>query len=199
MLKKKRGSPSPERDPVSVGFLHTPNFAAFWPKPRKKRILGQCAGIMQTVLHLTPPLQMSGSCPKPKKNIEKSKDSGTMCWYHANLSLLHSGQNRGKKNSGTMYWYHANSSPPYPPLADVRLLSKTEKNIEKSKDAGTMCWYHANSSPPYPPPCRCQAPVQKPKKNIEKSKDFVQNQKKPREIGKKQKNPKILGQCAGIM
>ena len=19
-----------------------------------------------------------------------------------------------------------------------------------------MCWYHANSSPPYPPPCRCQ-------------------------------------------
>ena len=75
-----RGSPSPERDPVSVGFLHTPNFAAFWPKPRKKRILGQCAGIMQTVLHLTPP-----------------------------------------------------------PLADVRLLSKTEKNIEKWKDSGTMC------------------------------------------------------------
>ena len=91
---------------MSVGFLHTPNFAAFWPKPRKKRILGQCAGIMQTVLHLIPPLQMSGSCPKPKKtsrnrkilsktkkNLEKSKktkktkDSGTMCWYHVNILL----------------------------------------------------------------------------------------------------------------
>ena len=83
-------------------------------------------------------------------------------------------------------------------------------------DSGTMCWYHANSSPPYPPPCRCQehreierfwdnvlvsckqfstlpplADVrllsQNRKKNIEKSKDFVQNQKKPREIEKKQK------------
>ena len=69
-------------------------------------ILGQCAGIMQTVLHLIPPLQMSGSCPKPKKtsrnrkilsktkkNLEKSKktkktkDSGTMCWYHVNILL----------------------------------------------------------------------------------------------------------------
>ena len=126
-----------ERDPVSVGFLHTPNFAAFWPKPRKKRILGQCAGIMQTVLHLTPPLQMSGSCPKPKKTSRK--DSGTMCWYHAN------------------------SSPPYPPCRcqapvpkpkktsrNRKILSKTQKNLEKSKktkntkDSGTMCWYHVN-------------------------------------------------------
>ena len=62
---------------MSVGFLHTPNFAAFWPKPRrKKRILGQCAGIMQTVLHLTPPLQMSGSCPKPKKTSRNRKILG---------------------------------------------------------------------------------------------------------------------------
>ena len=114
---------------MSVGFLHTPNFAAFWPKPRKKRILGQCAGIMQTVLHLTPP------------------------------------------------------------LADVRLLSKTEKNIEKSKDSGTMCWYHANSSPPYP--LADVRLLSQNRKNIEKSKDFVQNQKKPREIEKSQKNQRF--------
>ena len=98
----------------------------------KKRILGQCAGIMQTVLHLTPPLA-------DVRNIEKSKDSGTMCWYHAN------------------------SSPPYPPLQmsgscpktekasrNRKILSKTKKNLEKSKktkktkDSGTMCWYHVN-------------------------------------------------------
>ena len=113
-----------ERDPVSVGFLHTPNFAAFWPKPRKKR----------------------------------------MCWYHAN------------------------SSPPYPPPAKVRLLSKTEKNIEKSKDSGTMCWYHANSSPPYPP-CRCQAPVPKPKKHREIER-FCPKPKKL-DKSKKQKNQRF--------
>ena len=73
------------------------------------------------------------------RNIEKSKDSGTMCWYHAN------------------------SSPPYPPLQmsgscpktektsrNRKILSKTKKNLEKSKktkktkDSGTMCWYHVN-------------------------------------------------------
>ena len=77
---------------MSVGFLHTPNFAAFWPKPRKKqgfwdnpplqmsgtsrnrKILGQCASIMQTVLHLTPPCRCQAPVPKPEKNIEKSKD-----------------------------------------------------------------------------------------------------------------------------
>ena len=92
-----------ERDPVSVGFLHTPNFAAFWPKPRKK------------------------------------KDSGTMCWYHAN------------------------SSPPYlPPPCRCQAPVQNRKKTSR-KDSGTMCGYHANSSPPYPP-CRCQAPVPKPKK-----------------------------------
>ena len=118
-----------ERDPVSVGFLHTPNFAAFWPKPRKKRILGQCAGIMQTVLHLTPPLQMSGSCPKPKKTSRNRKILGQCAGMMQ--TVLH-----------------------LTPLADVRLLSQNRKNIEKSKD-------------------------------------FVQNQKKPREIEKNQKNQRF--------
>ena len=85
-----------------------------------------------------------------------------------------------------MCWYHANSSPPYPPLADVRLPSKTEKNIEKSKNSGTMCWYHANSSPPYPP-CRCQAPVPKPKKHREIERFCP----KPKKTSKKQKNQRF--------
>ena len=125
---------------MSVGFLHTPNFAAFWPKPRKKKILGQCAGIMQTVLHLTPPCRCQAPVQnRKKKNIEKSKDSGTMCWYHAN------------------------SSPPYPPCrcqAPVpkpkkhreierfcpkpKKTSRDRKKAKKTKDSGTMCWYHVN-------------------------------------------------------
>ena len=120
-----------ERDPVSVGFLHTPNFAAFWPKPRKKMILGQCAGIMQTVLHLTPP---PCRCQEHRE-IERF-------WDNVLVSC---------KQFSTL-----------PPLADVRLLSQNRKNIEKSKD-------------------------------------FVQNQKKTSRNRKKPKKPKILGQCAGIM
>ena len=119
-----------ERDPVSVGFLHTPNFAAFWPKPRKK------------------------------------KDSGTMCWYHAN------------------------SSPPYPPLADVRLLSKTEKKhreIERFWDNVLVSCKQFSTLPPLQMSGSCP----KTEKNIEKSKDFVQNQKTTREIEKNQKNQRF--------
>ena len=74
---------------------------------KNRKILGQCAGIMQTVLHLTPPLadvrllsknrekhrEIERFCPKPKKPREiekkrkKTKDSGTMCWYHVNILL----------------------------------------------------------------------------------------------------------------
>ena len=89
----------------------------------KKRILGQCAGIMQTVLHLTPPLQMSGSCPKPENTSRNRKILGQCAGIMQ--TVLH-----------------------LTPLADVRLLSQNRKNIEKSKD-------------------------------------FVQNQTKPREIEKK--------------
>ena len=122
---------------MSVGFLHTPNFAAFWPKPRKKRILGQCAGIMQTVLHLTPPpLQMSGSCPKPKKTSRNGKILGQCASIMQ--TVLH-----------------------LTPLADVsscpktektsrnrKILSKTKKNSrnrkkpKKPKILGQ--WYHVN-------------------------------------------------------
>ena len=106
---------------MSVGFLHTPNFAAFWPKPRKK------------------------------------KDSGTMCWYHANSSppyppLQMSARNR--KILGQCAGIMQTVLSTLPPLADVRLLSQNRKNIEKSKD-------------------------------------FVQNQKKPREIVKNQKNQRF--------
>ena len=125
-----------ERDLVSVGFLHTPNFAAFWPKPRKKKILGQCAAIMQTVLHLTPPLQMSGSCPKPKKKTSRNRKIMGQC-------------------AGIMQ----------------TVLHLT------------------------PPPCKCQAPVQKPRNR----KILTKTNKKPREIEKNQKKTKILGQYTGIM
>ena len=65
-----------DRGPVSVRFLHTPNFAAFWPKPKnlrnrkKKRVLGQCAGVMQTVLYLTPPPTDVRLLSKTEKNID---------------------------------------------------------------------------------------------------------------------------------
>ena len=67
--------------------LHlTPPLADVSPKPKKKHrenILGQCAGIMQTVLHLTPLADVrllsqnrkkKKKKKKKKKNIEKSKD-----------------------------------------------------------------------------------------------------------------------------
>ena len=123
---------SPERDPVSVGFLHTPNFAAFWPKPRKKRILGQCAGIMQTVLHLTPPLQMSGTS--------------------RNRKIL--GQCAGIMQTVLHLTPPCRCQAPVPKPKKTsrnrKILSKTKKNLEKSKktkktkDSGTMCWYHVN-------------------------------------------------------
>ena len=114
---------------MSVGFLHTPNFAAFWPKPRKKRILGQCAGIMQTVLHLTPP------------------------------------------------------------FADVRLLSKTEKTWRNRKILGQCAGIMQTVL--HLTPLQMSGSCPKTEKNIEKSKDFVQNQKKPREIEKNQKNQRF--------
>ena len=68
-----------------------------------KKVLGQCAGIMQTVLHLTPlpsyrcqaPVQnrkmRNQRCsPKPKETLRnrgKKTDSGTMCWYHVKQSV----------------------------------------------------------------------------------------------------------------
>ena len=124
---------------MSVGFLHTPNFAAFWPKPRKKKGFWDNVLVSCKQFSTLPPFADVRLLSKTEKNIEKSKDSGTMCWYHANSSL------------------HLT------PLADVRLLSQNRKNIEKSKDfvqnqkkpreiektqktkdSGTMCWYHVN-------------------------------------------------------
>ena len=86
---------------------------------------------------LTPPLQMSGSCPKPKKDIEKR------FWDNVRVSC---------KQFSTL-----------PPLQMSGSCPKTEKNIEKlkdfvqnqknlekskktkkTKDSGTMCWYHVN-------------------------------------------------------
>ena len=113
---------------MSVGFLHTPNFAAFWPKPGE------------------------------------TKDSGTMCCYHAN------------------------SSPPYPPLADVRLLSKTEKKTSRNRKILGQCAGMMQTVLHLTPPLADVRLLSKKQKNIEKSKDFVQNQKKPREIEKKNKD-----------
>ena len=111
---------------MSVGFLHTPNFAAFWPKPRKKRILGQ------------PPLQMSGSCPKPKKHREIER-----FWDNVLVSC---------KQFSTLPPLQMSGSCPKTEKTsrNRKILSKTKKNLEKSKktkktkDSGTMCWYHVN-------------------------------------------------------
>ena len=73
---------------MSVGFLHTPNFAAFWPKPQNLRnfkkhekVLGQCAGVMQTVLHLTPPptdIRLLSKTGKKKKKKKKTSRYGNI-------------------------------------------------------------------------------------------------------------------------
>ena len=96
---------------MSVGFLHTPNFAAFWQKPKnvrcffnKKKVLGQCAGVMQTVLHLTPPLlQMSGSCPKPKnKKTKTSRNRKILSKTERNLEKLEKSTNIPGQCAGIM-------------------------------------------------------------------------------------------------
>ena len=109
--------------------------------------------------------------------------------FCTHLILLHSGQNRGKKGFWDNVLVSCKQFSTLPPLADVRLLSKTEKNIEKSKDSGTMCWYHANSSPPYPP-CRCQAPVPKPKTTSRNRKILSKTKKNLEKSKKKKKNKK---------
>ena len=125
------------KGPCKRWVLHTPNFAAFWPKPRKKQILGQCAAIMQTVLHLTPPLQMSGSCPKPKKTSRNRKILGQCAGIMQTVLHL---------------------TPPCRCQAPVqkpkkhreieRFCPKPKRTREiekkKPKDSGTMCWYHVN-------------------------------------------------------
>ena len=125
---------------MSVGFLHTPNFAAFWPKPRKK------------------------------------KDSGTMCWYHANSSPPYPPpcrcqapvQNRKKHREIERFWDNVLVSckqfSTLPPLQMSGSCPKTEKKhreierfcpkpkktsrnrkkTKKTKDSGTMFWYHVN-------------------------------------------------------
>ena len=111
-----------ERDPVSVGFLHTPNFAAFWPKTRKKGFWDNVLVSCKQFSTLPPPCRC-----QEHREIERF-------WDNVLVSC---------KQFSTL-----------PPLADVRLLSQNRKNIEKSKD-------------------------------------FVQNQKKPREIEKNQKNQRF--------
>ena len=81
-----------------------------------------------------------------------------------------------------MCWYHASSSPPYPPLADVRLLSKTEKKhreIERFWDNVLVSCKQFSTLPPLQMSGSCPKTektsrnrkiLSKTKKNLEKSK-----------------------------
>ena len=99
-----RGSPSPERDPVSVGFLHTPNFAAFWPKTRKKgfwdNVLVSCKQFSTSpppcrcqapVQNRKKHREIKRFCPKPIKprEIEK-KPKNQRFWDNVLVSCKHS-------------------------------------------------------------------------------------------------------------
>ena len=117
-----------ERDPVSVGFLHTPNFAAFWPQPKQKTDSGN------VLVSCKQFLQMSGSCPKPKKNIEKSKD-----FVQNQKKPREIEKKKQKKQSGqqNVYMIPAHCPRIHPKSKKTsrnrKILSKTKRNLEKSK------------------------------------------------------------------
>ena len=81
-----------------------------------------------------------------------------------------------------MCWYHANSSPPYPPLADVRLLSKTEKRhreIERFWDNVLVSCKQFSTLPPLQMSGSCPKTekTSRNRKILSKTKKTLRNQK----------------------
>ena len=89
-----------------------------------------------------------------------------------------------------MCWYHANSSPPYPPLQMSGSCPKPEKKTSRNRKILGQCAGIMQTVLHLTPPLADVRLLSKNRKNIEKLKDFVQNQKKTREIEKKKKQKK---------
>ena len=106
---------------MSVGFLHTPNFAAFWPKPRKKKgfwdnVLVSCKQFST----LPPPCRCQAPVQNRKKNIEKR------FWGNVLVSCTQFSTLPPLQMSGSCPKTEKTSR-------NRKILSKTKKNLEKSK------------------------------------------------------------------